>query len=374
MSLLNYILWNVSPEIFSIGPLTVRWYGLLFATGFLVGQQILIRIYKQEGKTEKHVETLTIYMLIATIVGARLGHCLFYQPDYYLTWDHFIEILYIWEGGLASHGATVGILLGIYLYSKKQVDQSYLYVLDRLVIVIALAGALIRTGNLMNSEIIGTPSSLPTSFIFAHSLDNFLETNPNYEKAIQEVWFTKRNVDSITENGLTLTGLNLNILLAEKNVKPEDINSFVQIYIKAPLTKPGSEISEHFMVNQGKLNFNTSYNEEGYPVISVDVWGIPRHASQLYEAISSLLIFFLLLYIYNLKKGKTPEGRLFGLFVILIFGLRFLYEYFKEPQVDFEIEMVQTYGINMGQLLSIPLIIAGIFILLRSFKKRDEIV
>src|SRR5690606_22073016 len=134
----SFILCDINPTIVDIFGREVRWYGLFFALGFLIGQQILIRIYKGEGRAEKDVETLTIYMVIATVVGARLGHVLFYQPDYYL--ENPLEILQIWQGGLASHGATIGILVAIYLYSKKATNQSYFYVLDRLVIVIALAG------------------------------------------------------------------------------------------------------------------------------------------------------------------------------------------------------------------------------------------
>src|SRR6478609_5407910 len=173
MHIFNFILWNVSPEIFSIGKISIRWYGLLFAMGFLIGQQILIKIYKQEGKSEKHIETLTVYMVLATIIGARLGHCLFYQPEIYL--PNPIEILKIWEGGLASHGAAIGILIAIYLYSKKVTDQSYFYVLDRIVIVIALAGCLIRLGNLMNSEIVGKPTDMPTAFLFVNETSSLIE-------------------------------------------------------------------------------------------------------------------------------------------------------------------------------------------------------
>src|SRR5436190_4785554 len=179
MTLYNFILWDVSPELFSIGPLDVRWYGLLFALGFLLGQQILIRIYKQEGKSEKHIETLTIYMVIATIVGARLGHVLFYDLQSYFpngfSFQGFLETLKVWKGGLASHGAAIGILIAIYLYSKKETDQNYFYVLDRMVIIVALAGCLIRLGNLMNSEIIGKPTNAPTAFLFVNDTKTLME-------------------------------------------------------------------------------------------------------------------------------------------------------------------------------------------------------
>ncbi len=266
--MLSEIIWNVGPDIFSfdipvLGTLTIRWYGLLFASAFLVGQVIMFRIFKAEGKPESDVEAITLYMIIATLLGARLGHCLFYQPDYYLS--HPLEILKVWEGGLASHGATIGILLGIYLYSRGRVGQSYLWVLDRIVIVVALGGAFIRMGNLFNSEIIGKPTDVAWGFVF---------------------------------------------------------------------TKLGEDFA--------------------------------RHPAQLYEAISCVLLFLLLYGLWNKTKEKTPEGRLFGIFVVVLFTLRIVYEFFKENQVEFE----NSLALNMGQILSIPMVLVGVVVLLMSFKKK----
>jgi len=257
--MLDYIVWSQSPEIFTYGSFSIRWYGVLFAIGFLVGQQIMIKIYKIEGKPLADIESLMMYIVISTVVGARLGHCLFYEPEYYLA--HPLDILKVWEGGLASHGATVAILFAVWLYSRKHPDQSYLWILDRLVIVIALAGALIRFGNLMNSEIIGKPTNVSWAFIFT----------------------------------------------------------------------------------------------------AVDT--IPRHPAQLYESLSCILLFSFLLWVYSRYTTKLPEGRIFGLFLIILFGLRFFYEFLKENQVEFE----DGLALNMGQSLSIPLVIIGIFVLYRSF-------
>jgi prolipoprotein diacylglyceryl transferase len=256
LSFLQYIIWDVSPEILDTEYFSIRWYGLLFALGFLIGQQILIHIFRKEGKPESDVETLTVYMVLATIIGARLGHCLFYEPEYYLS--NPLEILKIWKGGLASHGATIGILFALWLYARKKKDQSYLWVVDRIVITVALAGCCIRLGNLMNSEIIGLPTDVPWAFVF------------------------------------------------------------------------------------------TAVDQQ------------PRHPAQLYEAISCLILFFFLFWYWKLKKEKTPEGSLLGIFLIYIFGLRFFYEFLKEDQVAFEKDLV----LNMGQWLSIPAVIAGIIVLL----------
>jgi prolipoprotein diacylglyceryl transferase len=163
MMLLSYITWDVHPELFNLGPISVRWYGLLFATAFIVGYKIMQWIYKREGKPESEVEQLAIYMILGTVIGARLGHCLFYSPGYYLS--NPLEILMVWKGGLASHGATIGILIALYLYTKKK-KENILWLLDRIVIVTAIGGASVRFGNLFNSEIIGKATDVPWAFIF----------------------------------------------------------------------------------------------------------------------------------------------------------------------------------------------------------------
>ncbi len=158
------ILWDFKPEIFSLGPITVRWYGLLFALGFLLGYQFVEKMFKKEGIPLEWLEKLFMYTLIATVIGARLGHVIFYGWEFYS--QHPAEILKIWHGGLASHGATIGILVALYYYSKKVSKKSILWVLDRVAIPVALAGFFIRTGNLMNSEIIGTQTDLAWGFQF----------------------------------------------------------------------------------------------------------------------------------------------------------------------------------------------------------------
>ena len=161
--------WNVSPDIFSIGPITIRWYGLLFAMSFIVGYQIMVIIFKRENKSEHDLNDLVWYMILGTVLGARLGHCLFYNPDYYLS--HPLEILQIWKGGLASHGAGIGIITALILYTRKKKEISFLWIMDRVVITVALSGFFIRLGNLFNSEIIGKPTNGNWGFVFV-SVDN----------------------------------------------------------------------------------------------------------------------------------------------------------------------------------------------------------
>lgn len=262
------IYWNVSPEIIKLGPISLRWYGLLFASAFVFGYWVLLKVYTLEKKSQADLEQLSIYVILGTVIGARLGHCLFYDPVYYLS--NPFEIIKVWEGGLASHGAAIGILTAIYLLTKKQKDKSMLWILDRLVIVVALGGALIRLGNLFNSEIIGTPTNLPWGFEFALA-----------------------------------TGL------------------------KDPLT--------------------------------------PRHPAQLYESIFYFISFFILRFGYYKTDKKIKQGYIFGLFLILIFGFRFLVEFIKKEQSAFEQGML----LDMGQILSIPFIAAGFYFM---FRKQKEII
>jgi len=159
----DVITWNVDPEIFSIGELSIRWYGLLFATAFLSGYLVFTRYLATERLDSEMMDQLLIYIAIGTVVGARLGHCFFYEPEYFL--KNPLEILKIWRGGLASHGAAIGILISLWLYIRKH-KLSFLWLIDRIVIVVALGGAFIRLGNLFNSEIYGGPTDLPWGFIF----------------------------------------------------------------------------------------------------------------------------------------------------------------------------------------------------------------
>ena len=168
--ILDFIVWDVNPYIFTfpenwplLGGHPVAWYGLLWAMVFVVGYYVMRGVYRKEKLSDEQLDKLTIYMLIFTIVGARLGHCLFYEPEYYLANPE--KFLYVWEGGLASHGGAIGILIGLYIYARK-IKKPYIWILDRIVIPVAIGGAFIRLGNLMNSEIYGYETSLPWGFKF----------------------------------------------------------------------------------------------------------------------------------------------------------------------------------------------------------------
>ena len=268
---LNYINWDIAPEIFSIGDFGIRWYSLLFGLGIFLSYLIMSQIYKKEGLKIELLDSLSVYVILGTVLGARLGHCLFYETAYYF--EHPLEMILPWKGsifgddfhftgfrGLASHGGGIGILFALFLYAKK-FKLNYLWILDRIVIVVALSGASIRLGNLMNSEIIGIPTDLPFGFIFER-IDN-----------------------------------------------------------------------------------------------------IPRHPTQLYEAFAYILIFLALFFYYRKFSKTFRQGNILAYFLISLFPVRFILEFFKENQEVFEENLV----FNMGQLLSIPFILFGVFILVRNY-------
>lgn len=161
--------WNASPEIVALGPLQIRWYGLLFALGFLAGYRMMFKICEREGVSTEHLDSLLVYMMVGTVVGARLGHCLIYEPEIYL--NDPIRILKVWEGGLASHGGALGVMLGTWFWKRKHFKGSFLNLVDYLCVPSALVSAMIRLGNFFNSEIIGKPTDVPWAIVF-HRVDN----------------------------------------------------------------------------------------------------------------------------------------------------------------------------------------------------------
>lgn len=265
--MLGFITWDVSPEIFT-WPLTVRWYGLMFAIGFWLGYNIVSRMFKREGAPESWLGSLLIWVACGTIVGARLGHVFFYQWDYYS--QHLAEIPCIWEGGLASHGGAIGVILAVVLFSVFTSKRSSLWTFDRLVVAIALVGGLIRIGNLMNSEIFGHATDLPWGFMFVRSRE----------------W------------------------------------------------------------------------QALYP-------GQACHPTQIYEALCYFALFGLLMWMYWKKNSGERPGLIFGTFLIGVFMSRFLIEFIKNDQVAFE----EAMTLNMGQWLSVPFILIGVWLIIRALKR-----
>lgn len=274
---LLYIYWQPDEIAFSIGPLGIRWYSLCWLIGLAMGFFLMQWLYKRHKYPDEKFEPLFLYVFLGILAGARLGHCLFYEPDYFLSSaTHVAEIFlpvrfnadswrFVGYQGLASHGGVAGLLIALWLYIRRYKMSTWV-VLDFMGICAGITAAFIRLGNLMNSEIIGKVTDVPWAFIFA-----------NVDKA-------------------------------------------------------------------------------------------PRHPGQLYEALFYFAVFFLILAIYHYHKEKVGTGLYFGLCLTLIFAFRFAIEYTKEIQVAFEAGL----PIDMGQILSIPLVILGLYSIIRSRGKEGE--
>jgi len=365
-----YLIWNASPEIAKIGMISLRWYGVLFALGFLISQQLLYYIHRKEGKPEKDVDTLTVYMVVATILGARLGHVIFYQPE--MLWQSPLEVLlpFTFEPsfrltgylGLASHGGAVGILFALWLYSRKnKPGQSYLQVLDRIVILVAITGALIRTGNFFNSEILGRPTDSPLGVAFVNRLTEAFEQDR--DRTLEQVSIRKDPDGAPAPNGRQPI---LIYLFFKPGTATPSAHHYVTSYAQWYISK-----MDEFVDRSGSafLDYQIVEEREGQPVAVIKTYAIARHPAQLYEAISCVLLFLLLFWMWWRQKENTPPGLLFGWFMVLLWSLRFAYEFLKENQVDFESKL----PLNMGQLLSIPLALVGVAILVGVYRRKKSI-
>ena len=266
--ILDAIVWDVDPVMID-SFVSIRWYGLMFGIGFLVGYKIVEKMFKSESVPDDWIDKLLLWVLGATVIGARLGHVFFYAWDQYK--DDPIKILYVWEGGLASHGGTIAIIIAVLLFSIITTKRTPLWTFDRLVIPTALVGALIRFGNLMNSEIFGHQTDLPWGFMFIRSSE----------------W--------------------------------------------------------HYLYE-----------------------GQACHPTQIYEALCYLALFGLLMWMYWKKGAQRRPGLIFGVFLTILFTARFLIEFVKNPQEEFERDML----LNMGQLLSIPFILLGIGLIIYAMKHK----
>ena len=271
MQLFCSVTWSADPVIFDIGFFSLRWYALMFIVGFYIGSKLMEVYYKHDGVNPEKVYTLFLYCFIGTIIGARLGHCLFYDPGYYLA--NPIEMLKTWKGGLASHGGTLGVFLAVLVYARRD-HRSALWVLDRLGIAVAPVAALIRVGNLFNHEIYGHVTSMPWGFRFIENVG---------------AWSS------------------------------------------------GAELK---------------YTE-------------PCHPTQIYEALCYLAVFAINAYLYYKTDARNRRGLLLGVFFTGVFGSRFLIEYVKNVQVPFEKGMI----LDMGQILSIPFIVGGIWLIVRAMRR-----
>ncbi len=263
--------WDPSPILFKLGPVAIRYYSLMFVIAFMLGLHLMKKIFISEKIPLEKLDSLFIYSVVSILIGARLGHFLFYDPQFLI--EKPLEVLlpvrfspkfeFTGFAGLASHGAAIGVIIAMYLFSKKVLKKPILFILDRIVVPVAIGGMFVRLGNLMNSEIIGKATNSDYGFVF-------------------------------------------------------------------------KKLGEDF----------------------------PRHPAQLYEAISYLIIFVILWFVYWKTTKKEKSGYIFGLFFVLLWSARFLVEFFKEAQVDER----TSWALNTGQWLSIPLVLVGLYFMFRKTK------
>ena len=275
MTLPAFITWDFDPVLFTLFGHPIVWYGLLFALGLIIlGPWIEKKMWEHEKLDSKWFESLAVYVFVGTIVGARLGHVLFYDPAYYLA--NPAKIFVTWEGGLASHGGTIGIIIACWLYSRRVTRKSILWVLDRLAVPTGIVAAMIRLGNLTNSEIFGRPTTLPWGFRFIRS-EEYRHLVPNMDMGC--------------------------------------------------------------------------------------------HPTQIYEALCHLAVFALCMWLYwKRDAARRYSGLIVGVFLTGIFLSRFIIERIKIVQEPWELKLIESVGLNMGQLLSIPFILAGIWLIIRAVK------
>jgi phosphatidylglycerol---prolipoprotein diacylglyceryl transferase len=269
--MINSVTWDVGPSLLDLGGFQIRAYSVLFALGFIVSYFIIKKFYQKEGVPVKELDTLTVWVVLGGLIGARLGHCLFYDWTYYsknlleiiLPFSFSPEFHFTGFQGLASHGGAIGIIISMIIFYKKSTKKSFFWLIDRIAVPTGFAGALIRLGNLMNSEIYGHQTDLPWGFIFVRNGDTFAS-----------------------------------------------------------------------------------------------------HPTQLYEAAFYIITSIVLMRLYKVERFRNASGFLLGVFFIMVFTARFFIEFVKENQVAFEDSM----SLNMGQLLSVPVVLAGVFLVLRALK------
>lgn len=353
MNTLLTFTWDM-PLGLDLGILTLRFYSLLFAGGFVLGYFVMKKIFTREGLSEKQLDSLVTYAVIGTVVGARLGHVFFYQWDYYRL--HPGEIIKVWEGGLASHGAAIALIIAMVVYAKKVIHKSPLWILDRLVITVALAAVLIRVGNFFNSEIYGAIENSPFETVYVSPPLRYLESDFNkYIDAVDiESTGEQHATDSLTYPIYTLT-IALSDNFPNRATAERFLTNQLPRYLRS-MKKENTNILPHTQdikwLSDGKA--------------SLSVLGVPRNPTQIYEALGYLLIFLILYNLYWRSTYGQRRGFLFGTFLTLLFGFRFFIEYFKEVQVSAEVGQV----LNIGQKLSIPLVIAGLLFILLSLKRK----
>ncbi|MBK5280219.1 MAG: prolipoprotein diacylglyceryl transferase [Bacteroidia bacterium] len=371
--MLGYILWDYSSVLFSFGKFTLRWDGFLLILAFIVGRQILIHIYEKEGQPKKEVDILARYLVIGSFVGARLGHVIFFQPEQwampltiFLPFE-FNPFLFIGFSGFSIHGAVLGILLAIWIYTRKMKQaHPFMYVLDRTSIFGMWILVFMLVGSFLNSEVEGKPTNSFAGTVFINPIVKGLQRlpccmmrNPGGKSPLTKVIAKKENTQVKNEHGHQSVVL---YFFFNSGTAKSIVNDYLIGDVKTYLYdmaqyvyEPGTEPLHYSIFEEANGDFEAR----------VSTLGIARHPVQLYMAFSALLLLSHFAWYWNKFKLSIKPGRIFGFGMAILWSLQFLFEFLKENQASF----ITGIGLNKAQVLCVPFILVGIYCLILSYRK-----
>ncbi len=346
------LIWDADPIFFTVGRFPVGWYGVLFGLGFLLSQRVMYLVYRREGKVV--LDVLLLYLMAGCIIGARITHCLFYDPAYYLS--HPLSILRVWEGGLASHGAALGMIAALYLFSRRHPDHQFLWLIDRIAIVALMTGALVRVGNFINGEIVGRPTHSGYGVVFVpQTRVAVLRGFPS----VRELHVVRREDDRSAPAGYIPVTVAIDMGLPGMT---KELAFWQLTRALLPAIQGNAVVKGTFTGLTGAGSVPVLTPVAGGWRAEIPAWGIARHPVQLYEGLSALLLAIGLFIVWWRRKAATPGGLLLGWCFILLFTTRFFLEFLKEDVTPIESGLF----LKVGQLLSIPFILLGIWLVRRA--------
>jgi prolipoprotein diacylglyceryl transferase len=372
--MIDYIIWNGSPSLFSIGSFALRWYGVLIVIGFLFSRQILFYIFKKEGHPVKDVETLTLFIVISSLLGARLGHVIFFQPE--LFGSKPLEVLlpftfqpsfhFVGFQGLSIHGALLGMLLAIWLYCRKRNrEQRYLRLLDRIVIIVPVITTFLLAGNFFNSEPIGKPTASAMGTVLTRPVvDGLLKVpccimrNPGGKNPLDFISVKKDKGPKVDSTGRSPI---LMYLFFKPGATEQIVNEFLLGDVKTYLF----DRSEYVYESGTEPIHYTIFVEKDIYIARIKTIGIARHSVQLYESFFCLALFAFLFWFWKKHNINMPDGRISGFFFTGFLSLHVAFDSLKVNQASF----LDGIGLSKGQVLSLPFILGGILILVLSYRK-----
>ena len=369
-------LWDPDIYLYEGDIFSVRWYSVLFILGFIIGRFLVVGAYKREKKYDTTVDLQMLYMVFGILIGSRIGHVIFYEPE--ILSRGIIEVLSFWKGGLASHGAAIGILSGMAIYSFEVVvndfrikikdrlrrGYNYLQVMDRMIIAVAIGCSLIRMGNFVNSETIGLQTQNSYGVLFVNPIEERIKNQLPFVKKV-----SFEETGKFYKNGQPF--LNTKIFFDNEEYKETRIKNSIQKSLN--YLHPQNVYSNSTVINPYKdeVKYQFKRNTSDF-YMEYETVGVYRHPAQLYESLTYLIIGIIMFIILKKYQLNLRHGSLLAFFFISAFLGRFILEYFKENQISNELYKLNNLlglNLNLGQLLSIPFVVFGVYLFLRNIKK-----